>query len=321
MAISIDEYEHYISEARNFETPALNGGTVGDLVAPDSLNVIFPEIIASEREIGVVKRSKIFMKNGSADRKMLNNIVFLKQDLLPPDKIRLIEATEKDDFAFILDETIDGSVNTLVAGTAFLIKNVSGVLISDLVGREITLLDIEFTISSFDEGASTISLDLDIDFDISIDTKMQSSDNFKIFESDEDFTSIKRYLNSVITEGLSNGVTEIIVPRVDAPYFDADDTVVIVDGYHRVLYRGELLSLADHATNIDSSIATLKTAYTGVAIPPFESYLCNGIKNTMIPGQIKSYWLELEVQPESAIDSEVVNQFQTGASFDDVAAV
>ena len=238
MAMLETEYEHYISLDRDFSTPSANGGAIGNLVVPDSLNVIFPEVLASEREVGLVRYSKVFMKNASADRKMLNNIFFVKQDLLPPDRIRLIEATSPTSH-----------------------------------------------------------------------------------QSDENFGTAKKYINSVIVEGLTNGLTTLVIPRVDAPYFEVLDHLVIVDGYYRTLYRGSATEVQDHATNVNASVVTLSTPYVGVTIPALEAFLCNGVKDTLAPGETKSFWLELEIAQESAIDSEVINQFQTGASFDDVSAI
>ncbi len=321
MAMLISEYEHYISEDRDFDTPTSNGGRIGAIVDDDSMNVIMPEVTASEREAGLIRRSKVFMKNASVDRKMLNNIFFMKQDLLPPDRIRLIEASQNDSLTFEVGETLDGSTTTVTAGTAISISSVTGVPIVDLPGRKIIILGHELTIDTSDDTLDTIALLEDIDFDVPINTSVLSVDDFDFHESDEDFSTKKKYINSVVTEGVTNGASQIVISKVDQAFFDGGDTVVIVDGYFRVLYRGSIDTVSDHASNINAAVVSLSTAYSGVSIPALEAYLCNGVTETLIPGQTKSFWLELEIESESAIDSEVINQFQTGASFDDVAAV
>ena len=321
MAMLISDYEHYISVDRDFSDPMNNGGRIGASIDDDSLNVIMPEITASERETGIIRRSKVFMKNASANRKMLNNIFFIKQDLLPPDRIRMIEAMQSTRITLDIAETLDGGTTPIPAGTDISISNVVGSSEASLVDRKIMILGVEFLISSVNDTTHHFTLSTDVDFDVAIGTGADTSDDFDFHEDDEDFATAKKYTNSVIMESITNGVSELVIPKVDKDFFLPTDPIVLVDGYYRVLYRGVVDSIADHATNVNAAVVTLAVPYAGVTIPALESYLCNGVKQTLTPGETKSFWLELDVQPESAIDSEVINQFQTGASFDDVAAV
>ncbi len=238
MGILFSEVKYYRSADINFDDNTLNGGDVGDEIVNDTLHSIFPEISATQRENGVVLRSKIFVKNESVDRLMQDCIFYVKQDVQPEDRLRLYSAT--------------GQAN---------------------------------------------------------------------HEDDEDFGALKPYINSVTKSTVTQGSTTVDIPIIDKPLFIIGDNIILIDGYFRAVFRGEILDIQDHTTNAESATITLSKAYTSsVTIPSMEGYIGNGDKQTLSPGDIKSMWIELTVASTNAIDAEIVNQFQVGTHFDDVAS-
>lgn len=140
-------------------------------------------------------------------------------------------------------------------------------------------------------------------------------------EDDEDFTTARKYVNSVIKTTVLEGTTTLDIPKVDGQYFAAGDSVIIVDEYFRAVYRGEIDSIADSATDVNGSTVTLVNGFTGATtISPMTGYLCNGSKQTLAPNDSHAAWLELHIEPTNAVDAEIVNQFQIGVHFDDVTA-
>ncbi len=236
MGILFSEVKYYRSTDIDFTDPVLNGGDTGAEIVNDTLHSIFPEISATQRESGIVIRSKVFVSNESVGRKMQDCIFYIKQDVQPADRLRLYEAT------------------------------------------------------------SQVS-----------------------HEDDEDFVAAKVYINSPVKSTVSQGVTEVDIPIVDKPSYEIGDSIVMVDGYFRAVYRGEILDLQDHGTDPTSAVITLSVAYaSSVTIPSMGGYIGNGPKETLSPSGIKSLWLELTISATNAIDAEIVNQFQIGTHFDDV---
>jgi len=149
---------------------------------------------------------------------------------------------------------------------------------------------------------------------------LYSSDGEDTHESDEDFDSKKKYKNSVIKSTVIEGITTVDIPIVDKEFYDTGDNVIILDEYFRATYRGTIESVEDSASDSESATITLSTAYTSTStIPAMAGYLANGFMATLAPGENSPMWIELTVVPTNAIDAEIVNQFQIGVHFDDVA--
>jgi hypothetical protein len=236
MGILYSEVKYYSSAVVDYTDSSLNGGGIGAEILNDTLHSIFPEISASQRELGVTLRAKIFVKNESTDRVMQDSIFYIKQDVQPDDRLLMYDA---------LSET---SV-----------------------------------------------------------------------EADEDFTTLKKYANSVIKSTVLTGSTIIDIPIVDKSLFETGDNIVIVDEYFRATYRGTISDIQDSVSDVENATITLSSAYTSTrTIPSLSGYLCNGAKQTMAPTEFHAMWLELTVAPTNAIDAEIVNQFQVGVHFDDV---
>ena len=95
MGILYSEVKYYKSATVDFNDATLNGGGFGDEIINDTLHSIFPEITASQRESGVVLRSKIFVRNESSGRKMQDTIFYIKQDVQPEDRLVMYDATSE----------------------------------------------------------------------------------------------------------------------------------------------------------------------------------------------------------------------------------
>lgn len=322
MGILFNEVKYYTSESRDFSTPSANGGGIGEEIINDTLHSIFPEISATERETGFLRYAKIFVFNESTTREMKDCIFYIKQDVIPPDRLRLFEATEQESISFENSLEMLGSSSAIAAGTSIQIENMLPVTATaaDLVGRTITISGFTFTVTA-SADATHIALGEDITIDIAANTTISTSDDYDTYQDGEDFVSGKDYINSVVKSTVTTGTTEIFIPIVDKNAFEVGDSIILVDGYFRAVYRGGVAAVEDHAVNTEVAIITLDKAYTSsVSIPTDEGFIANGIKRSLRPGEGKSFWLELRIDPSDAIDAELINQFQLGTHFDDITA-
>jgi hypothetical protein len=321
MGILYSEVKYYKSENIDFTDPAQNGGGTGEEIVNDTLHSIFPEISATERENGTIKRAKVFVSNESSDRNMQDCIFYIKQDVQPEDRLIMYSALENDGIRFNFTSDVLGSTSTVAAGTSIEISNIfpDTLSASDLVGRTISTSGGELSVAS-SADSSHIAFSEDIDYDILSTEVISTSDNFDTHESDEDFSSVKKYANSVIKSTVMEGVTLIDIPIVDSGLFEIGDNIVIVDEYFRATYRGEIADIQDSDVDENSSVITLNTPYSSTrTIQSLGGYVCNGEKKTLHPGDMHSLWMELTIAPTNAIDTEIINQFQIGVHFDDVA--
>lgn len=140
-------------------------------------------------------------------------------------------------------------------------------------------------------------------------------------ENDEDFGASKIHVNSVVKSTISAGMTTVNIPIVDKPNYAISDNIVILDGYFRAVFRGTITDLQDHGSDPTSAVITLSKAYaSSVTIPSMEGWIGNGSMSSLLPAEVKSLWLELTISPTNAIDAEIINQFQIGTHFGDVAS-
>jgi len=322
MGILFSEVKYYVSEHRSDSDASQNGGRVGDQIVNDTLHSIFNEISATERENGLTRFSKVFVFNESSSRVMKDCIFYIKQDVLPPDRLKLYEATEKLHITFENTDELLGSSSAVAAGTSIAIENIypAGTVAGDLVGRSFMIDTIEYTVASSADD-SHIALDKDITVDILANTTFSTVDDYDFMQSDEDFVAGKKYINSVIRSTVSSGTTNIYIPTQDKDLFEVGDDVIICDGYFRAVYRGGIQSITDHQSDPELAVVELNKAFgSTVTIPTNEGYLANGFKKTLSPGEGKSFWIELDISPSDAIDAEIINQFQIGTHFDDISA-
>jgi len=322
MGILFSEVKYYNSELIDFTDSALNGKGVGTEITNDTMHSIFPEISATERETGFTRYAKVFVSNESTTRKMQDCIFYIKQDVAPPDRLKLYEATESAHYEFNITSTLSGDVSAVAAGTSIDIDTFSPVtaVAADFVGREFEIGGLSYIVVS-SPTLSTITFDRDVAVEIVAGSTAATVDDFDTLEAGEDFVLGKKLVNSVIKSTVIAGTMSISIPIADKLLFETGDPIVIVDGYFRATYRGVVDTVADHGTDTALAVVTLTTAYTSTSsIPANEGFICNGAKQSLLPGQKKSFWLELTIDVSNAIDAEIINQFQMGTHFDDVTA-
>lgn len=151
--------------------------------------------------------------------------------------------------------------------------------------------------------------------------RMYTATSNTTHENEEDFTTSKPYVNSVVKSTMTEGSTTVNIPMSDKTLFEVGDNIIIVDSYFRASFRGAVDDIQDHATDQDTAVITLSKPYaSSTTIPALNGYVCNGNSMSLLPGDQYALWMELTIAPTSAIDAEIVNQFQIGVHFDDVSA-
>jgi len=323
MGISYSEVVHYKAVNTDLENSAINGsGGVGDQVINDSIDTIFREITATERESGITHRVKMFVSNESTDRIMRDTLIAIAQDIIPPDKFRLFPATENEYISFVLDQDINGDGTPVAAGTTFSITNIlpAGKTSTDLIGRRVAHGGVSYTIDSA-ASATQITFSDAVAQDIAVGTTLHMDDIFDSAEDDESFVEANAIINALSSTTFQAGSDNMSIPTIERDYFHVGQKILVMDGYFRPVFRASVDEVIDHAS--DSSLAVVKfdKTYTGVTvIPSGEGYLTGSLERTIRPGETVSYWAELIIAPESAVDSDSVKQFQVITYFDDVSA-
>jgi len=323
MGISYSEVTHHKAKNTDFSNSSVNGsGGIGNKIVNDSIDTVFREITATERENGITHRVKMFVSNESTDRTMKDTLIAIAQDIIPPDKFRLFPATEKEYLSFVLDQDINGGGSPVAAGTTFSIKNIlpAGKTSSDLVGRRVKHGDYSYTIDSAASGTQ-ITFSDSVAQNIAAGEVFEMDDIFDSVEDDESFVEENAIINAVSSTTFQAGASNINIPVIEKDYFHAGQKVLVMDGYFRPVFRATIDEVVDHAS--DNSIAVVKfdKTYTGTTvIPSGEGFLTGSIEKTIKPGETVSYWAELIISPESAVDSDSVKQFQVITYFDDVKA-
>ena len=322
MAILFDEVKYYKSEKVDFDDPSNNGMGPGDQIVNDTLNSIFPEVSATDRENGLERIAKVFVSNESSDRLMAETIFYLKQDVFAPDMLTLYEATESEYISFKNQDDLDGGTTTVTAGTEIFITDILPDTndATSLVGRKIQIGSLETEVATA-PTSSSITLSDDINFDVAAGTKIETIDMFDYLESDEDFTTAKVYANVISMGSISSGTTTINVADSEVSYFEVGDNIVLVDQYFRVIHRTTITDIQQNTGDPSLYDITMAREYDSTyTVPANQGYIANGFKQDLPPGRMKSLWLKLKVQPSNAIDTEVINQFQLGVHFDDIEA-
>jgi hypothetical protein len=319
MGILFDEVKYYRSENVDFSNPDNNGMGPGDEIPNDTLNSIFPEVSATQREDGLTMTAKIFVSNESQDRLMSQTLIYLKQGIMAPDEMTLYEATEDEYISF---SNVDDLTATISAGTEVSIENIypTDKDANDLVGRHVVVLGFETSVASAPTSTS-VTFDDDITVDIPAGTLFETSDIFDFTESDEDFDAAKKYINAVTMSGISSGTDTVSVTDEDAGMFDVGDNILILDQYFRVIHRTTVNDIQQNQDDSTLYDITMSKEYSAsYTIPAGQGYIANAFKDDISPGRKRSMWLRLTIEPGSAVDAEVINQFQLGVHFDDIEA-
>ena len=321
MAILYSEVVYRKGAISDYSDATLNGGPLGDTIVNDTLNSIFPEITATEREAGVTRRTKIFITNESSSRTMKDTLISIGQDILPPEKLRLFEAQELAKIGFTLSEDLSGGTIPIAAGTTISIRSITaGSIASDLVGRRIKLGEYEYNVSG-STSSTEISFSDPISSNLLDGELAKTSDMYDSVESEESFTEANAYVNSVTSSSFQNGSSHIDIALGEKVHYATGDNFIILDGYYRVIFRGEITGVQDHST--DANLATLDfgSPYNGTqTIPAGAGFVAGAFKRTIKPGDTVSMWAELIVSPNSSVEEEAINQFQVSVYFDDVTA-
>jgi len=322
MGISYNEVVFKKAANTDHSDNTVNGGAPGPQISNDVLNSIFPEITATERENGVTRRTKMFVSNASTGRTMKDTLLAIVQDILPPEKLRLFDATEKSYFKMLLNEDVTGGDSTVAAGTNIAIKSLTPdtLATSDIVDRKVIINGTGYTVDSA-PSSTEITFAEDINSNYAADTEINVNDVFDSVESEESFVEDNAIINSTVVSTFQNGSSTVDIPIIEKDYFAIGDSFVVTDGYFRPLFRGVVADVQDHGSDAQLATITLGKTYSGsIVVPSREGFIAGAIKRTIKPGETVSFWLELIVSPESSVEDEAINQFQISTYFDDVTA-
>ena len=318
--ITFNDVKFYHSKGVDFDDGTKNGGPINEDTEIDSgsINNIFNETTATERENGKIKRAKIFIKNLTTDRVMKNTLLGITKDADYPDTLILYDATRKEHYGFTFDEDVSSGT---AAGTDIAYKDPTpdGVDVNNFKDRVFQVGNQLLTVDSVDTDNSKISFKEDTSEDISKGDLAATADDDDIYESDEDFDNAQKYINTLIMETLNDGDESCMISSDAASNFTAGQSILVVDNYRRPIYRGEIKSIDDGDTDSHKKI-TFTTTYNGITIPSNTGYLCAALKFDVEPVSTKPFWLELQIGASNALSSETTSSFQIGVTFDDVSA-
>lgn len=322
MGILYNEVVYSKSVSIDFTDATLNGGRIGDSISNDQINNIFPEVSASNRQAGVQKRIKLMVNNNSIDRTMDNNLIHIKQNMFSPDFLIMYEATENETLSFEFFQSLSGSGTTVTAGTSIEVGNLSPQTktTNDLIGRKFKAESLELTVATAPD-TTHITFNEDITVDIAANYKSMTSDDYDFFESDEDFSTLKKHVNLDIKAAVLNGSQFVLIDATQEGEIEVGDVILLTNEYFQVVFRGTVDSKNVFANDNSLYQINLNVPYYGNTIPEMNGSICNGILSSIKNGESKSFWLEMNVIAESNIQAELISQFQIGLHFDDIATV
>jgi len=300
-----------------FKKSSPGGGRPAFVINSGEISSVFAEISATQRESGGTFRTKLFMTNTSSDRKMLDTIIYLAQGLSLPDRLTLFPAAEKTDISF----KNTSALSSVVAGTTIEISSITengiSVAAGALAGRKFIHGLVEYTIT---DAPSDVLIKLDKDITAPIDTIFVGCDKYDSIESNSDFSNANANVVTPSRSLFQQGSMEVSISASLADFFAVSDNVLVLDGYHRAVSRASVSSIANNSSDTTVKILNLNKSYMGsITVPNGSGFVANGFKRTILPGETVSFWLQLDVSPESNVTAEVVNQFQIGLHFDDIA--
>jgi len=319
--ITYEDVKFYKSEHVDFGDDKKNGGLIGpDPIPSGEVNNILPEVTASEREDGVVKRIKVYIKNESDDRDMKDCFISISKDCDLPDNIKLYEATKLDHFQFVFDQDVnDGTA----AGTHIKYRdNVpnEAETFSDIKGRTIKTNNQYLTVDDLDTDNNEIWFKEDTDGSITNGDMADTADDDNKYESDEDWDNMTYYINAPIIETLSNGEDKITVKKEDADNMAVGMNILIVNNYRRPMFRTQIDSINSDDNDDSIKHIVFKKPYSNATIPAMYGYVCSSPSVDIGSHKYAPIWLELNVVASNALEAELTNSFQLQLTFDDVAA-
>jgi len=316
--ITYENVKFYKSEKVNFYDAANNGGMIGDVeIVSGDLNNIFDETTATQRENGIIKRAKIYIKNLTTDRVMKNSYLAVSKDADYPDTVQLYYAPVKPTYGFTF-------VNDVAAGTAagthisYSNPTPDGVDVNDFVGRVFKVGDQLLTVDGVDTDNSELWFKEDTVEDIAANDIAVTADDEDTYESDVDWDNAKPYLNTIITQVLNTGDTMCVIGANDAAHISDGDPILIVDIYRRPMFRGYVDHVEDGDTDTTKKIY-FTSSYLSQTIPANGGYLATALSHDIGPGEHFGFWLELSIGASNALAAEEVSSYQLEITFDDVA--
>jgi hypothetical protein len=319
MSILYSEVKFSNSEYIDFNDSSINGGGVGNILENDRINNIFPEVSATERQSGGIKRSKLFISNNSSDRTMQSTLLHIKQNVLAPDKLVLFDASENEHLEFTSSSALNGGDSTIAAGTSIEVSDLypSGKTTNDLIGRTYYLGTLLVTVDTAPD-ATHITFSDDVTENIPLGYVSKTSDDFTSSEDDEDFGTLDKFSSAIVVQEILNGSSDIRISSDVHEDFSVDDFVLLTNEYYQVSYRGKITAMEENSEDSSQWILTLDNPYYGNTIPILKGSICNGLHFDLPSGRTKSFWLEMNIQAETTIQAEILSQFQLGIHFDDI---
>jgi len=317
--ITYEDVKFFKSEKVNFYDAENNGGIISDTeIVSGDLNNIFDETTATQRENGIIKRAKIYIKNLTSDRIMKNSYLAVSKDADYPDTVKLYYAPLKPTYSFTFTNDVTSGTS---AGTHITYSDPTpdGVDVNEFVGRKFKVGNQLLTIDGVDADNNELWFNEDIAEDIAANDVATTADDEDTYENDVDWSNAKPYLNTPILRVLNTGDTYCMVSADDAANIAAGDPILIVDVYRRPMFRGYVKDIADGDTESTKKINFTST-YLADTIPANGGYLATALSHDIGPGEHFGFWLELSIGASNALAAEEVSSYQLEITFDDVAA-
>ena len=296
-----------------------NGGMYSDVeIISGDVNNTFDETTSSQRQNGIIKRAKVYVKNMTTDRKMKDTFIAVSKDADYPDTVSLYYAPKLDHYGFTFDQDVDAGT---AAGTHIKYKDPTpdGVDVSKFKGRQFKTGNQILTVDDVDSDNSEIWFKEDTGDAISDGDLANTADDENTYESDVDWDNSKAYFNTPVMVTLSNGDKTVQVAKSAADKMAKGDSIIIVDIYRRPMFRGSITDITDGDTDNLKKLV-LDTAYLGNTIPENQGFVAMALKSDIGPGEHFGFWIELQVGASNALAPESIGSYQLELTFDDVAS-
>jgi len=317
--ITYEDVKFYKSQAVDFYDDTKNGGMISDVeITSGDLNNIFDETTATQRQNGVIKRAKIYIKNLTTDRIMKSSYIAVSKDADYPDTVKLYYAPLLPTYGFTFtDDVASGTA----AGTHVKYESPTpdGVDVNKFVDRVFQVGNQLLTVDGVDTDNTEIWFKEDTTEDIAAGTVATTADDENTYESDVDWDNAKPYINTPILRVLNTGDTSCMIGADDAANMAAGDPIIIVDIYRRPMFRGYIDSIEDGDTDTTKKI-NFTTTYLADTIPANGGFLATTLSKDIGPGEHFGFWVELSIGASNALAAEEVSSYQLEITFDDVAA-
>jgi len=317
--ITYEDVKFYKSQKTDFYDADNNGGMMSDTeITSGEINNIFDETTATQRENGIVKRAKVYVKNLTTDRVMSNSYIAVSKDADYPDTVKLYYAPKLDHYTFEFTQDVDAGT---AAGTHISFDNATpdGVDVNNFVDRMFKVGNQILTVDGVDADNKEIWFKEDTSEAISSGDVAETYDDENTYESDVDWSSAKPYINTPILVTVSQGDTSVQIGASVAENFAAGDPIIIVDIYRRPMYRGKIDSIEDGDTDTLKKI-NLSSSYLGSTLPANQGFLASALNADIGPGEHFGFWIELTIGASNALNAEEIGSYQLEITFDDISA-